>query len=486
MTRFDDIPSSDPIMISDLMGDGTPDITEVNTLGEVTADSTLLGGVDAFDLTGGDPFAFRLDDWGRIESGGGDGSGGGAGGGGGGGYSMNYAPTLSDLGATDYSPSTTNYGGPAEAIGSWTAEQVGNARTIAKVGRELGASDRDIQIALMAAIVESGLKNVNYGDRDSLGLFQQRDAWGSAQDRTTPAKAAEMFFTGGNAGQRGLLDFADRKEMGLGQAAQAVQVSAFPDRYAEHQSDAQELLGNIGNGAATAHGWRKRVIESAREMLGVPYVWGGTSYSGVDCSGLVQLMYKKVGIDLPRISAAQAASGPRIGLDELEPGDLVGWDNSSRNNGADHIAIYIGDGQIIEAPHPGAVVQISPLYDTSRAWGVSMAEYDPFQLRGPRSSRSDGRSNNGGQTSLDAYGNPVGTGVHRPGRGGTHTSVGGGGGSTYHPTTHAPSGGHSAGDPTSAPYTNGGGGKPPPPKPHKPPKPKPPPSSGGHPVDGPI
>lgn len=105
------------------------------------------------------------------------------------------------------------------------------------------------------------------------------------------------------------------------------------------------------------------VVAEARKALGVPYVWGGNDLErGVDCSGLVQQVYRKFGIELPRLSADQARAGqPVASLAQAQPGDLIAWDNSSRNNGADHIAIYIGDGQMIEAPRPGGVVQIAPV-----------------------------------------------------------------------------------------------------------------------------
>jgi len=124
---------------------------------------------------------------------------------------------------------------------------------------------------------------------------------------------------------------------------------------------------------ATGGGQRAQVIAAARKLLGVPYVWGGTSASGVDCSGLVQWAFGQAGISMPRISADQARHGKRVAISDLQPGDLVAWDNSSRNNGADHIAIYIGNGMIIEAPRPGRSVQLSHLYDLSEAWGVSLS-----------------------------------------------------------------------------------------------------------------
>ena len=126
-------------------------------------------------------------------------------------------------------------------------EQLNNAATIVAVGRSLGATSRDLVIALMTAMQESTLRNLNYGDRDSLGLFQQRDAWGSAADRTNPSKAARMFFLGGAAGQRGLFDFANRDKMTLSQAAQAVQVSAYPEAYAKWENMAKAVLGGTGS-----------------------------------------------------------------------------------------------------------------------------------------------------------------------------------------------------------------------------------------------
>ena len=365
--------------------------------------------------------------------------------------------------------------------GGFDAEQLHNASVIIAVGRQLGASTRDIQTAIMTALVESGLHNVDYGDRDSLGLFQQRATWGTRQQRMDPATAARMFFQGGTSAdgysEPGLFDIKNRNQMSMGQAAQAVQVSAYPDRYAEQQNVAARLLhqvgdvrgipgtlgevpgpnsqdlqlsindalqGTLGNfpgvqpstpevnplgeevnsalggpnyaavgdpagmaaldtpvfgepvaqnnplasmqvpgldqfgvnyqGADMPGGdrWRQRVVKIAHQYLGTPYVWGGTNPSGFDCSGLVQYVYKQLGVNLPRLSWDQANHGKHVGLDQLKPGDLVAWDNSPDHAGADHIALYIGNGQVIEAPRPGGAVQVSGLYDTGQAWGVRM------------------------------------------------------------------------------------------------------------------
>ena len=84
-----------------------------------------------------------------------------------------------------------------------------------------------------------------------------------------------------------------------------------------------------------------------------------TPQKGLDCSGLVQLVYKYLGYDLPRVSADQARAGrPVASMAEAQPGDLIAWDNSSRNNGVDHIAIYVGNGKMIEAPRTGLDVRL--------------------------------------------------------------------------------------------------------------------------------
>lgn len=113
-----------------------------------------------------------------------------------------------------------------------------------------------------------------------------------------------------------------------------------------------------------------KLIERAKQFIGTPYKWGGTSPLGFDCSGFTQYLYRELGIDLPRISNQQAASGKRVPIDQARPGDLIAWDVSDRNNGADHIAVYLGDGMVIHAPKPGDAVKISRIW--GNPWAVSM------------------------------------------------------------------------------------------------------------------
>lgn len=141
------------------------------------------------------------------------------------------------------------------------------------------------------------------------------------------------------------------------------------DKFTTTMSGTQ-LPGPFGRPVApvAASGMRKQVIDFAMTKIGQPYVWGG-----LDCSGLVQMAYASVGVDLPRVSFEQANWGTRVGQDKAQPGDLVAWDNSTRNNGADHIAIYLGGGQILEAPRTGLNVRIRNLDPDEGMWFVDMS-----------------------------------------------------------------------------------------------------------------
>ena len=106
------------------------------------------------------------------------------------------------------------------------------------------------------------------------------------------------------------------------------------------------------------------VVGIAMQYLGVPYVWGGASPSGFDCSGFSMYVFAQMGVSLPHHAASQYGMGTPVSRDQLEPGDLVFF------NGLGHMGIYIGGGQFIHAPHTGDVVKISSLSDSwyARTW----------------------------------------------------------------------------------------------------------------------
>jgi LysM repeat protein len=132
------------------------------------------------------------------------------------------------------------------------AEQSENARLIIRVGRELGVSDRGILIALGTAMQESWLRNLDWGDRDSLGLFQQRPStgWGTPDQILDRERSTRVFYGGpadpNGSDTRGLLDIPGWESLSYADAAQAVQISAYPDRYAQWEQPATTWLAVLG------------------------------------------------------------------------------------------------------------------------------------------------------------------------------------------------------------------------------------------------
>jgi TP901 family phage tail tape measure protein len=152
------------------------------------------------------------------------------------------------------------------------ASQLKNAKTIANVGKSMGMSGRDIEIGIMTAITESGLRNVNYGDRDSLGLFQQRPSmgWGTPQQVTNPEYAARKFFSV-------LKGVTGRSGMDPWLAAQSVQRSAYSDgsNYRPNWNEAIAIFGALGRQGKGAAGAALKQGKGGRHRP-VPHGYGLT------------------------------------------------------------------------------------------------------------------------------------------------------------------------------------------------------------------
>ncbi|MFE0187560.1 C40 family peptidase [Streptomyces sp. NPDC059008] len=289
-------------------------------------------------------------------------------------------------------------------------EQIPNAKTIQATGVAMKVPARGQVVALATALQESGLRNLDYGDRDSLGLFQQRPSqgWGSAEQVRDPVHASTKFY-------EGLLKVSGWQSMTVTQAAQAVQASGFPDAYAKweplatalQKAIAKSLSQGGGSGMGGAKGKEstaslavgcgaggdganfgpipagslpkgykipadapksvRTAIRWGLGQLGTPYQWGGACsdprgqdpMGRCDCSSLMQASYKAGGVSISRTTYTQVKEGKAVSVDALKPGDLL----FTRGTAAvpEHVGMFIGQGLILQAPKTGDVVKISTL-----------------------------------------------------------------------------------------------------------------------------
>ena len=162
------------------------------------------------------------------------------------------------------------------------------------------------------------------------------------------------------------LQAAERlRQQRLEAQAQARLAATSAERQGGVEDQQASLFGPVDAVIAAAPDARYGgVVGIAMQYLGVPYVWGGASPSGFDCSGFLMYVYAKVGVSLPHNAAMQYGLGTAVSKDQLQPGDLVFFD------GLGHNGMYIGGGQFIHAPHSGDVVKISSLSDSwyARTW----------------------------------------------------------------------------------------------------------------------
>lgn len=283
-------------------------------------------------------------------------------------------------GATGGGACTLGASAPA-GLAALAPEQVGNAQVIVAVGRQMGVPAYGWVIGVATALQESGLRNLSFGDRDSLGLFQQRAGWGTVAERMDPGTAARMFF-GGSRGNPGLLQIPGFSSMTLTAAAQAVQRSAFPTAYAKWQPLATQVVASpavlsatcLDNAAFVGDGTTgARAVAAALRYLGTPYSWGGGGPTGptegfgrgagtvgFDCSGLIQYAWHAAGVTLPRVADQQADAFPAIPVGQpLQAGDLMFFQSPADPPGLYHHAgIADGQGNMVHSPRTGKTVEV--------------------------------------------------------------------------------------------------------------------------------
>lgn len=292
--------------------------------------------------------------------------------------------------------------------------QARNARSVVAVAQQVvvdarqspAAQEQAELVALMTAATESTLHDYSNpkvpgsellpndgpppsgGDHDSVGLFQQRASWGPLSSRMNPSVSARLFVSR-------LIVIPAWQSTPPGVVAQLVQGSAYPDRYARLQTAAQAWLQQIAGGSAAAScggdglttaadgtikpgtipaGYsipanatdaERRAVTFALAQLGKPYVFGAAGPDSYDCSGLTMVAWAAAGVVLPHYTVAQYQAGtPVAGIALLAPGDLIfipGDDGSLTPPSPQHVGMYIGDNDVIEAPDTGDVIKIVPL-----------------------------------------------------------------------------------------------------------------------------
>ncbi|MGH3784649.1 MAG: C40 family peptidase [Pseudonocardiaceae bacterium] len=275
----------------------------------------------------------------------------------------------------------------------WSAEQMNNTQTITQVTQSRRLPRRAAVLATATAIVESQLANVHYGDRDSLGLFQQRPSqgWGSPADILNPAAATGKFLDH-------LVTIPQWPYLAPGVAEQLVQRSGHPERYAPQEPPAAALVGKFWTGpdnpsppptggprddqlakrtaftdtgcgdqggsnippdprrlppgfALPADPRERAAVSYALAQVGKPYVWGAKGPTAFDCSGLAQAAWAAAGVAISAGTTSQVHDGsPVASLHQVQPGDLLfipGSLGTARNPG--HVGMYAGAGIVVNA-----------------------------------------------------------------------------------------------------------------------------------------
>lgn len=247
-----------------------------------------------------------------------------------------------------------------------SAEQIRNSETIVTTGVSMGIPVRGQVVAIATALQESGLRNIRYGDRDSLGLFQQRPSqgWGTEEQIMNPVYSSWKFY-------KGLQKIRGWQSMAVTDAAQAVQRSGFPNAYAKHEPKAVAIVAgmnkdgiqqiNAGTGCTPvgtpASSNTAGYVQVALQQVGKPYVWGATGPDGFDCSGLIVYGWRQMGFQLKvRTSQQMHEVSVPVPQGQERSGDLIFTRFAA--GGPEHVLIVVRPGVAVEAARTGVPVRV--------------------------------------------------------------------------------------------------------------------------------
>jgi cell wall-associated NlpC family hydrolase len=218
----------------------------------------------------------------------------------------------------------------------------------------INQSDADLvkQVKETKASVEALEDSLEAREAEQVALRSEAEI--RASDIEAKIKKQETYVASLNAEVKSLIKEEEARQAKLA-AERAAQAAALASSSSGGRPSTAE--GDLSGG-------HPEVVQIALKYLGVPYVWGGSSPSGFDCSGLCQYVYKQVGITLPRTSSSQYNAGSHIAanrLDLLQSGDLVFFGTNGDPSRVHHVGIYVGNGNFVHAPSTGDVVKVSSL-----------------------------------------------------------------------------------------------------------------------------
>ncbi len=226
--------------------------------------------------------------------------------------------------------------------------------------RRISASDAELVAVVKSAREEVVQTKRVLDDRETELIALRRQA-ADKKAEIQDAVARQRAFVGSlNAAVAKLVKTEEDRQRKLAEERARLAAAAAKGRVSGGGRGDEPYTGPISP-AGAGH---PECVTIAMRYLGVPYVWGGESPAGFDCSGLVKYVYAKIGIQLPRVSSDQYHVGQHIPsdrLDLLKPGDLVFFGYGGDPNQVHHVGIYAGDGNFINAPASGGVVRISSL-----------------------------------------------------------------------------------------------------------------------------
>lgn len=290
--------------------------------------------------------------------------------------------------SADLGPWGDGAGRGAQDASSLEQDSVGIVQRMIELGKQRELPPRAWQVAIQAGKTESNLANLTRGDRDSLGIFQMRPSmgWGSVQQVTDVDYQINKFYDV-------LLEIPSWEELRPGVVAQKVEKSAFPLRYHKWEPMAAHLVsvqGEVGGFSGcedmpSATVLAGQAIDYADDQIGKPYVWGAAGPDSFDCSGLTQQAWKAAGVDIPKYSQTQyTQGGKQIPLAEAQPGDLIFWGYGRDPAGIHHVAMYLGNNEVLQAPQVGEPVERAKMWDGGELlpMAVRPASDTPVQAAG--------------------------------------------------------------------------------------------------------